>query len=76
MKKTSCKPPALSLAPSVITIGAMGPERNVAAVRDYSCRIPRNDLARAPIDPLLTGPSKGYLALKAMTRRRPVGDTK
>jgi hypothetical protein len=48
------------LAKGGITTGAMGPEKTIAAVRDYIAAFLDANLRGKPLDPLLTGPSSQY----------------
>ena len=51
---------AVWLAKGAIKTGTMGPERTVAAVRDYIAAFLDANLRGQPMDPLLTGPSSAY----------------
>lgn len=48
------------LAKGAIKTGEMGPEKTIAAVRDYIAAFLETNLRRQPLDPLLTGPSSDY----------------
>jgi hypothetical protein len=48
---------ALWLAAGAIKTGDMGPDKTIAAVRDYIAAFLDTNLLGKPADPLLTGPS-------------------
>ena len=51
---------AVWLAKGAIQTGPMGPDRTVAAIRDYVAAFLDANLPDKPLDPLLTGPSPKY----------------
>ena len=51
---------AVWLAEGAIKTGPMGPEKTIAAVRDYIAAFLDTNLRGNPFDPLLTGPSSDY----------------
>lgn len=51
---------AVWLAKGAIKTGTMGPEKTIAAVRDYIAAFLDTNLRGKPLNPLLTGPSLEY----------------
>jgi YVTN family beta-propeller protein len=59
---------AVWLAKGAIKIGPMGPEKTIAAMRDYIAAFLDTNLRGQPLDPLLSGPSQLYLDAVVTTK--------
>lgn len=64
---------AVWLANGAIKTGPMGPEKTIAAVRDYIAAFLDANLRGQPLDPLLTGPSSDYPDAAVTTQNEPLG---
>jgi len=62
---------ALWLAKGAIKTGPMGPDRTVAAIRDYVAAFLDTNLRDRPVHPLLTGPSSVYSDATVTTEDQP-----
>ena len=63
---------AVWLANGAIKTGTMGPEKTVAALRDYTAAFLDMYLRGQLLDPLLTGPSSDYPDAAVATQREPL----
>lgn len=61
------------LAKDVISTGTMGPEKTVAALREYIAAFLDANLLGKPTDPVLTGPSSEYPDAEVITENEPLG---
>jgi len=62
------------LAPGAIKTGQMGPERTIAAIRDYIAAFLDASLQEGPTNPLLTGPSDEYPDVEVTVPEQPFFD--
>ena len=60
------------LAKGAIQTGTMGPERTIAAIRDYVAAFLDANLRGKAVDPLLTGPSSNYPDAVVTTQGQPL----
>ena len=60
------------LAKGVIKTGKMGPERTIAAIRDYISTFLDASLLGAPTNLLLMGPSREYSEVEVTTSEQPL----
>jgi len=58
------------LAKGAIKTGPMGPEKTIAAVRNYIAAFLDADLLDNPADPLLSGPSSQYPDAEVTTQNQ------
>jgi hypothetical protein len=63
-------------AVKVIKTGKMGPERTIAAIRDYISTFLDASLLGAPTNLLLMGPSREYPEVEVTTPEQPLLDRK
>jgi predicted dienelactone hydrolase len=63
---------AVWLLKGVIKTGDMGPEKTIAALRDYLAAFLDSNLQGQPLDPLLTGPSSEYPDAVVTTQEQPL----
>jgi dienelactone hydrolase len=64
------------LAKGAIKTGTMGPDKTIAAIRDYVAAFLDVSLRGEPASLLLKGPSKEYPDLEVTTAEQPLGDRK
>jgi predicted dienelactone hydrolase len=63
---------AVWLAPGAIKTGTMGPDKTIAAIRNYVAAFLDAHLLGKPLDPLLTGPSSAFPDAAVTTRKDPL----
>jgi len=61
---------AIWLARDAVMAGTMGPEKTIAAIRNYIAAFLDTNLRGKPADPLLTGPSSEYPDAAVTTQRQ------
>ena len=58
------------LAKGAVKTGPMGPEKTIAAVRDYIAAFLDTNVRGRPLDPLLTGPSAEFPDAEVTTQKQ------